>query len=214
MQAIKSLIDFILHIDAHLLAIVSEYGTLTYLILFLIVFGETGLVVTPFLPGDSLLFVAGTIAAQGSLNIWLLLTILFVAAIIGDTVNYWIGHYIGPKVFENDRFKLINKKYLLKAQDFYERKGAIVIVIARFIPIIRTFAPFVAGVSKMNFRVFIIFNIFGGALWVLTMTLAGFFFGSIPIIKENFSLVTIAIILVSLIPVIKSIIEMNSKKEK
>lgn len=214
MQVIKGIIDFILHIDKHLLEIVSQYGTLTYLILFLIVFGETGLVVTPFLPGDSLLFVAGTIAAQGSLNIWLLLTILFVAAVIGDTVNYWIGHYIGPKVFENNRFKLINKKYLLKAQDFYERKGAIVIVIARFIPIIRTFAPFVAGVSKMNFRVFVIFNIFGGALWVLTMTLAGFFFGSIPIIKENFSLVTIAIIIVSLIPVIKSVIEMKTKKEK
>ncbi|MFO1446168.1 DedA family protein [Bacillus sp. Bva_UNVM-123] len=213
MQVIKGIIDFILHIDKHLLEIVSQYGTLTYLILFLIVFGETGLVVTPFLPGDSLLFVAGTIAAQGSLNIWLLLTILFVAAVIGDTVNYWIGHYIGPKVFENNRFKLINKKYLLKAQDFYERKGAIVIVIARFIPIIRTFAPFVAGVSKMNFRVFVIFNIFGGALWVLTMTLAGFFFGSIPIIKENFSLVTIAIIIVSLIPVIKSVIEMKTKKE-
>ncbi|KMY50286.1 DedA family protein [Peribacillus loiseleuriae] len=212
MQAIKSLIDFILHIDTHLLALVSQYGTLTYFILFLIIFGETGLVITPFLPGDSLLFVAGSIAAQGSLNIWILLIILFIGAILGDTVNFWIGHYIGPKVFENDRFKLINKKYLLKAQDFYERKGPIVIVLARFIPIVRTFAPFVAGVSKMNFRKFVIYNIVGGGLWIFLMTLAGFFFGSIPIIKENFSLVTIAIIIISLIPVAKSVIQMKFKK--
>ncbi len=212
MQPIKGIIDFILHIDMHLLSIVSQYGALTYLILFLILFCETGLVITPFLPGDSLLFVAGSIAAQGSLSIGTLLVILFIGAVLGDAVNFWIGHTIGPKVFENDRFKLINKEYLLKAQDFYERKGPIVIVLARFIPIIRTFAPFVAGVSKMNFRKFIFYNIVGGGLWVLSMTLAGFFFGSIPIIKDNFSLVTIVIIILSLIPVAKSIIQKSFKK--
>lgn len=214
MQVIKSFIDFILHLDIHLLPLVSQYGNLIYFLLFIIIFGETGLVIMPFLPGDSLLFVAGSLAAQGSLNIVILLVILFVGAVLGDTMNFWIGHYIGPKVFENTRFTLINKKYLLKAQDFYNRKGAIVIVLARFIPIIRTFAPFVAGVSKMDYKKFIIYNMIGGGLWVALMTLAGFFFGSIPIIKEHFSLVTIAIIIISLIPVAKSIIQMKLTKLK
>jgi membrane-associated protein len=213
-QAIKGLIDFILHLDTHLLSIVTQYGTLTYLILFSIIFFETGLVILPFLPGDSLLFVAGTIAAQGSLNIGLLILILFISAVVGDGVNYSIGKFLGPKVFENQRFKLINKKHLQKAQDFYDQKGAIFIVLARFIPIVRTFAPFVAGVSKMKYKTFIMYNIIGAALWVTLMTLAGFFFGNIPVVKENFSLVTIAIIVISLIPVVKGLIQSKLQKSK
>ncbi|HYK72917.1 MAG TPA: VTT domain-containing protein, partial [Pseudoneobacillus sp.] len=189
MQTLKGFIDFILHLDTHLLSIVNQYGTLTYLILFTIIFCETGLVIIPFLPGDSLLFVAGAIAAQGSLNLWLLFGIMTFGAVLGDGVNYTIGKWIGPRVFENNRFKLINKEYLHRAQDFYDRKGAIVIVLARFIPIVRTFAPFVAGISKMNYRKFFIYNLVGGVLWVTTMLLAGFFFGNIPVVKENFSLV-------------------------
>lgn len=212
MQEVKSIIDFILHIDTHLLSLVSQYGSLTYFILCLILFCETGLVITPFLPGDSLLFVAGSIAAQGSLSIEILLMILSIGAILGDAINFWIGHTIGLKVFEKNHFKLINKEYLLKAQNFYERKGPFVIVLARFIPIARTFVPFVAGVSKMNFKRFVIYNIAGGCLWVLSMTLAGFFFGSIPLIKNNFSLVTVVIIVVSLIPAAKGLIQISFGK--
>lgn len=212
MLAIKHLIDFILHLDTHLFALVHEYGTLTYSLLFLIIFCETGLVILPFLPGDSLLFVSGSIAAQGPLNIWLLVAIMFIGAVIGDVVNYWIGSYIGPKVFESKRIMFMNKNHLQKAQDFYERKGPIVIVLARFIPIVRTFAPFVAGVSKMNFFKFFVYNAAGGGVWVLSMTFLGFFFGNIPLVKANFSLLTIAIILFSLIPVIKSIVQKQLKK--
>lgn len=212
MQTLKGFIDFILHLDTHLLSIVNQYGTLTYLILFTIIFCETGLVIIPFLPGDSLLFVAGAIAAQGSLNLWLLFGIMTFGAVLGDGVNYTIGKWIGPRVFENNRFKLINKEYLHRAQDFYDRKGAIVIVLARFIPIVRTFAPFVAGISKMNYRKFFIYNLVGGVLWVTTMLLAGFFFGNIPVVKENFSLVTVAIVVFSSIPVIKSLIQKRFKK--
>lgn len=214
MQTLKSFIDFILHLDTHLTSIVSEYGTLTYLILFLIIFCETGLVIIPFLPGDSLLFIAGTIGALGSLNIWLLIFILIIGAVLGDGVNYLIGKLLGEKVFDNQRFRLINKKHLQKAQDFYDQKGAIVIVLARFIPIVRTFAPFVAGISKMNYSKFVIYNIAGGALWVTTMTLAGYFFGNIPLVKENFGLVTIAIIIISLLPVLKAFIQSKMKKLK
>ncbi|WP_141433804.1 DedA family protein [Bacillus sp. 03113] len=214
MEIIKSFIDFILHLDVHLFAIVQQYGTLVYLLLFVIIFCETGLVITPFLPGDSLLFVAGTLSAQGSINIFLLAGLMFIAAILGDAVNYWIGHYIGPKVFENKRFKLINKEHLQKAQKFYEQKGPIVIVIARFIPIVRTFAPFVAGVSKMNFIKFAIFNIAGGFIWVSLMTFGGYFFGNIPIIKENITHFSILIIIVSLIPVAKELIQKKVKKNR
>jgi membrane-associated protein len=182
------------------------------MILFLILFCETGLVVLPFLPGDSLLFVAGSIAAQGSLNIGVLLLIMFIGAVLGDTVNYMIGHYIGPKVFESKRFRFINKEHLQKTQDFYDRKGPIVIVLARFIPIIRTFAPFVAGVGKMNYRKFIAYNIAGGGLWVLLMTLAGYFFGNIPVVRDHFSLVTVGIIIISVIPVVNSFIQHKLRK--
>ncbi|KMY54365.1 hypothetical protein AC623_10850 [Bacillus sp. FJAT-27231] len=207
MQEIKHIIDFILHIETHLLSLIGQYGSSTYFILFLILFCETGLVITPFLPGDSLLFVAGSIAAQNLLSIGMLLVILSLGAIIGDAVNFWIGHTVGLKVFEKSRFKLINKEYLLKAQDFYERKGPLVIVLARFIPIIRTFVPFVAGISKMNFKKFVFYNIAGGCLWVFSMTLAGFFFGSIPLIKNNFGLVTIIVIVLSLLPAAKTVVQ-------
>ncbi len=203
MEAIHFLIDFILHIDKHLLAIVQEYNTWTYLILFAIVFCETGFVVTPFLPGDSLLFAAGAIAAQPNtgIDIVFLILLLIVAAVAGDFVNYNIGKYIGPKVFEKN-YKLLNKKYLEQAKLFFEKHGRITIVIARFIPIIRTFAPFVAGVSMMPFKRFITFSIGGGIIWVTSFCVIGYFFGNLPIVKSNFTLVIFAIIGISIMPMI------------
>jgi len=202
-EAIRFLIDFILHIDKHLLAIVQEYNTWTYLILFAIVFCETGFVVTPFLPGDSLLFAAGAIAAQPNtgIDIVFLILLLIVAAVAGDFVNYNIGKYIGPKVFEKN-YKLLNKKYLEQAKLFFEKHGRITIVIARFIPIIRTFAPFVAGVSMMPFKRFITFSIGGGIIWVTSFSVIGYFFGNLPIVKSNFTLVIFAIIGISIMPMI------------
>ena len=201
MEAIQFLIDFILHIDKHLLAIVQEYNTWTYLILFAIVFCETGFVITPFLPGDSLLFAAGAIAAQPNtgIDIVFLILLLIVAAVAGDFVNYNIGKFIGPKVFEKN-YKLLNKKYLEQAKFFFEKHGRITIVIARFIPIIRTFAPFVAGVSMMPFKRFITFSIGGGIIWVTSFSVIGYFFGNLPIVKSNFTLVIFAIIGISIMP--------------
>ena len=203
MEAIQFLIDFILHIDKHLLAIVQEYNTWTYLILFAIVFCETGFVITPFLPGDSLLFAAGAIAAQPNtgIDIVFLILLLIVAAVAGDFVNYNIGKFIGPKVFEKN-YKLLNKKYLEQAKLFFEKHGRITIVIARFIPIIRTFAPFVAGVSMMPFKRFITFSIGGGIIWVTSFSVIGYFFGNLPIVKSNFTLVIFAIIGISIMPMI------------
>jgi len=203
LEAIQFLIDFILHIDKHLLAIVQEYNTWTYLILFAIVFCETGFVITPFLPGDSLLFAAGAIAAQPNtgIDIVFLILLLIVAAVAGDFVNYNIGKFIGPKVFEKN-YKLLNKKYLEQAKLFFEKHGRITIVIARFIPIIRTFAPFVAGVSMMPFKRFITFSIGGGIIWVTSFSVIGYFFGNLPIVKSNFTLVIFAIIGISIMPMI------------
>ncbi len=201
MELVEKFIDFFLHLDKHLLVLVTDYKSWTYLILFLIIFCETGLVVAPFLPGDSLLFTAGAIAALGPLNIWLLVVLLCVAAIIGDSVNYSIGKFLGSKVFEKN-FRFINQKHLLKAQAFYEKHGGKTIIIARFIPIVRTFAPFVAGITRMNYSRFILYNVLGGIVWVFTCSFAGYFFGNIPIIKENFSLVIIAIIIISILPII------------
>lgn len=202
MELIKYLIDFVLHLDVHLKEIISDYGVWTYLILFIIVFCETGLVVTPFLPGDSLLFAAGAFAALGSLNVALLFIILCIAAIVGDTVNYWIGRYIGPKVFHKENVRFLNKKHLERTHEFYEKYGGKTIIIARFIPIIRTFAPFVAGVGSMSYWRFIAYNIAGGVLWVAICVLGGYFFGNLEIVKRNFSLVIIAIIFVSVLPII------------
>ncbi|QIL76014.1 MULTISPECIES: DedA family protein [Hymenobacter] len=203
MEILKDIIDFILHLDKHLGAIIQDYGTWTYAILFLIIFVETGVVVLPFLPGDSLLFAAGSLAAlPGSpLNVWLMMGLLIVAAVLGDTLNYHIGDYLGPRVFrENSRF--LKREHLIRTQEFYEKHGAKTIILARFIPIIRTFAPFVAGVGTMSYTKFLSYNVVGGVLWVASLTSAGYFFGTIPIVQKNFSLVVLAIIGLSILPVI------------
>jgi membrane-associated protein len=199
MELIQFFIDFFLHLDEHLNVVIQNYGTWTYLLLFAIIFMETGLVVTPFLPGDSLLFAAGTFAALGSLNVWLLFFLLSVAAILGDTVNYWIGHAIGPRAFSGN-IRFLKKEYLERTHEFYERHGGKTIILARFIPIIRTFAPFVAGVGAMTYPRFIAYNVIGGLAWVAIFTFLGYFFGNLPAVKENFTLVILAIILISVLP--------------
>ncbi|MFZ5515811.1 MAG: DedA family protein [Candidatus Zhuqueibacterota bacterium] len=209
----KSLFELFLHLDKHLNEIISNYGVWTYLILFVIIFCETGLVVTPFLPGDSLLFAAGTFAALGSLGVEQLLILLSIAAILGDTVNYWIGNYIGPRAFSGS-VRFLKKEYLEKTHAFYERHGGKTIVIARFIPIIRTFAPFVAGVGAMSYGRFIVFNVAGGLLWVLLFTLGGYFFGNLPVVKRNFSLVIVAIILISVLPGVIEFFRERSRSRK
>lgn len=213
MEIIKYVIDFILHLDAHLTDIVSKYGVLTYLILFSIVFAETGLVIAPFLPGDSLLFAAGAIAALGSLNIWGVVLLLVVAAIVGDTVNYWIGRYFGKKIVDNPRIPFINQEYIDKTEQFYVKHGGKTIILARFVPIIRTFAPFVAGVGKMHYGKFITYNVVGGIVWVCLFTLAGYFFGNITFIKENFHYAIFAIIGLSVVPIIFEFIKHKRYRE-
>jgi membrane-associated protein len=214
MDFLKTLIDLFLHLDQHLGELIRDYGLWTYLILFLIIFCETGLVITPFLPGDSLLFAAGTFAARGDLNVWWLFILLTVAAIIGDTVNYWIGHYVGPKVFYKENVRFLNKKHLERTHAFYEKYGGKTIIIARFIPIIRTFAPFVAGIGSMTYWRFITYNVVGGILWVGICVFAGFFFGNIEIVQRNFSLVVIAIIFISVLPVIIEFIRHRMSRAK
>ena len=199
MEQIQFLIDLFLHLDEHLANIINQYGVWTYAILFLIIFMETGFVVTPFLPGDSLLFAAGTFAALGSLNVWLLMLLLIVAAIAGDTVNYWIGHYLGDRAYN---IKWIKKEYLDRTHAFFQKHGGKTIFLARFVPIVRTFAPFVAGMGKMSYGYFFSYNVFGGIVWVVLFTLLGFFFGNIPFVKKNFELVIIAIILISVVPAV------------
>jgi len=193
-------IDLIVNLDDHLQALVAGYGAWIYLILFLIVFCETGLVVTPFLPGDSLLFVAGAIAAAGGMNIHLMVALLIIAAILGDAVNYSIGHYIGPRVLRDRNSRWLNPKHLERAHAFYERHGGKTIIIARFVPIVRTYAPFVAGAASMPYPKFALYNITGAVLWVTSLGYAGYFFGNIPVIKDNLTLVIIAIIILSILP--------------
>ncbi|MCU0446313.1 MAG: DedA family protein [Microscillaceae bacterium] len=199
MEIIYFLIDFILHLDKHLAEIIQNYGTMTYVILFLIIFVETGVVIMPFLPGDSLLFAAGAFAAKGDLNLALLLILLFIAAVLGDTVNYWLGKWIGPKVFERE-YWFLKKKYLIQTQEFYEKHGGKTIILARFIPIVRTFAPFIAGVGTMKYSRFIAYNLVGGFIWVMLFTILGYYFANLPIVKENFSLVIFGIIGLSVLP--------------
>jgi len=203
MELISQALDWMLHLDDKMLELVGRYGTWTYAILFAIVFCETGLVVTPFLPGDSLLFAAGAIAGQGSLNLWIVMAVLLVAAILGDTLNYHIGHYLGPKVFREGRTsRWLKKEHLDRTHAFFEKYGGKTIIIARFVPIVRTFAPFVAGVGAMTYAKFIMFNVVGAVLWVVSLTLAGYWLGRIAWVKENFEIVVLAIIVISLLPMV------------
>ncbi len=197
MNFVTFLIDIFLHLDQHLSAIITQYGAWTYGLMFFIIFMETGFVVTPFLPGDSLLFAAGTFAALGSLNVWFLFILLAAAAVLGDTANYWIGHYLGDRAYN---IKWIKKEYLDRTHAFFEKHGGKTIFLARFVPIVRTFAPFVAGIGRMSYGYFFSYNVFGGILWVALFTFAGYFFGNIPFIRDHFSTVIIAIILISLVP--------------
>jgi membrane-associated protein len=199
METIKFFIDLFLHLDTYMADVIAQYGAWTYGILFFVIFMETGFVVTPFLPGDSLLFAAGTFAALGSLNIWFMIGLLMIAAIAGDTVNYWIGHYLGDRAYNT---KWVKKEYLDRTHAFFEKHGGKTIFLARFVPIIRTFAPFVAGMGRMSYGYFFSYNVFGGIVWVALFSLAGYFFGNIPFVKHNFELVIIAIILISLIPAV------------
>lgn len=204
--------DFVLHIDVHLGQIIASYGLETYAILFGIIFVETGLVFVPFLPGDSLLFAAGAFAALGSLNIWVLVPLLMIAAIVGDTVNYWIGYFFGKKLVASTWIP-INDDHIEQTKYFFHQHGKKTIILARFVPIVRTFAPFVAGISRMHYGQFISYNIIGGIAWVFLATLAGFFFGNIAVVKENFSLVVIGIVLISMIPMIVPLVKELFKKK-
>lgn len=200
MDLILYFIDFFIHLDKYLPVIIQSFGVWVYVIVFIVIFCETGLVVTPILPGDSLLFALGTLAALGALHIEALLILLCIAAIAGDSVNYSIGHFIGPKVFSYEDSRFFKKKYLVKTHEFYERHGGKTIVIARFMPIIRTFAPFVAGVGAMSYSKFILFNITGGIAWVCVFLLGGYYFGNIEAVKNNFSVVIVAIVIISVMP--------------
>ncbi|HEX7860061.1 MAG TPA: DedA family protein [Verrucomicrobiae bacterium] len=199
MELLLKLIDIVLHVDDYLKDLVPQYGVWIYAILFLIIFAETGLVVTPFLPGDSLLFAIGALCGAQVLNLPTILILLTIAAILGDTVNYWVGHYMGPKVFKGN-IKFLKKEYLDRTHNFYERYGGKTIIIARFVPIVRTFAPFVAGVGSMTYGKFMSYNIFGGIFWVFSMTLAGYFFGGFKFVQDNFSTVILMIIFISILP--------------
>lgn len=201
MELIREFIDFFLHLDEHLSQLISRYGTGTHLILFLIVFCETGLVITPFLPGDSLLFAAGTFAALGALDLRLLIVLLTIAAIVGDTVNYWVGSYVGPRAF-GGQVRFLKTEYLERTHAFYEKHGGKTIILARFIPIIRTFAPFVAGVGAMSYPKFLTYNIVGAVIWVGLFVLGGYFFGNIPTVRQNFTLVILAIVAISVLPIV------------
>jgi len=211
LEFLAALLDIALHLDQHLQALVAAYGAWIYLILFLIVFCETGLVVTPFLPGDSLLFVAGTVAAAGGMDIHLLVVLLIVAAVLGDAVNYSVGHYVGPRIFSHGESRWLNPKHLERAHAFYERHGGKTIIIARFVPIIRTYAPFVAGAASMTYAKFALYNVSGAVLWVVSLGYAGYFFGNLPVIKDNLTLVIIGIIILSILPGIIEILRHRNR---
>ncbi len=208
---VKTIVDFFLHIDKNLEWVISTYGVLTYGILFMVIFMETGFVVTPFLPGDSLIFATGVFAARGAFDQVLIYILLLIAAFLGDTVNYWIGHYVGPVAFEG-RYKFLKKEYLHKAQKFYDKHGGKAIVLARFVPIVRTFAPFVAGIGKMEYKRFIAYNLLGGFLWVSLFLWSGYFFGGVPFVEKNFHYVMVVIVLISVVPI--GIEWLKAKQEK
>ena len=210
MNIINWFVDFVLHLDVHLGEIISSYGIVTYALLFAIIFVETGLVFVPFLPGDSLLFVAGAFAALGNLNIFVLLILLSLAAILGDSTNYWIGHFFGEKIIANPRFH-VKEEYLEKTHRFFDKHGGKTIILARFVPIMRTFAPFVAGAGRMSYRKFFLYNVIGGVLWVALGVVTGYFLGNIPVIKNNFSLFIIGIVIVSLIPIVYTVLREKRK---
>jgi len=201
-ELLQHAVDVVLHLDQYLAGIIQAYGVWTYLLLFVIVFCETGLVVTPFLPGDSLLFAVGTFAAVGALDLWLTIGLLLVAAVAGDALNYSIGARVGPAVFRRDDVRFLNRKHLDRTHEFYERYGPITIVIARFVPIVRTFAPFVAGMGRMTYARFALYNVTGAVLWITGLVLAGYAFGNIPIVRRNFSLVVLVIIALSILPAV------------
>lgn len=213
MDVLKTALDLFLHIDEHLAQIIQTYHTWTYALLFVVVFMETGLVVTPFLPGDSLLFAAGALAAlDGSpLNVGVVWLLVAIAAIVGDTVNYWIGHTIGPRAFEQN-IRFLKREYLERTQQFYEKHGGKTIVLARFVPIVRTFAPFVAGVGVMSYGRFITYNVLGGLLWTVLFVFMGYFFGNIPFVKHNFEFVVLGIILVSVLPMVVEFVRARSRR--
>jgi membrane-associated protein len=213
MEFILNLINIFIHLDEILGQVIRDYGVWTYALLFLIIFMETGFVVTPFLPGDSLLFAAGTFAGLGDLNIALLLIILGFSAVLGDTVNYWIGHFIGPRAFSGE-IRFLKKEYLDRTHAFYEKHGGKTIILARFIPIIRTFAPFVAGVGAMTYGKFITYNVVGGLSWVALFTLGGYFFGGLKFVQDNFSFVVLAIIFISVLPGVIEVVRDQVRKRR
>jgi membrane-associated protein len=214
MELLQQFIDFVLHIDKHLFELCAQYGTWIYAILFTIVFCETGLVVTPFLPGDSLLFAIGSLAAIGAMRIELAIPLLMCAALCGDNANYWIGRKIGPKVFSKEKSRLFNKEYLDRTHKFYDNHGRKTVILARFLPIIRTFAPFVAGIGKMRYATFLLFSVIGAALWVNLFVLVGFFLGNVRMIKRNFSIVIIALVLIPGIPALVEFVRQFNERRK
>lgn len=213
MELLLKGVDILLHLDKYLDIMIQTMGLWSYVIIFLIIFCETGLVVTPVLPGDSLLFAIGTFAAIGSFDITTVLVLLTIAAIGGDTLNYWIGNYLGAKVFQYGDSRFFKKKHLERTHQFYEKHGGKTIIIARFIPIIRTFAPFVAGVGSMSYKKFLAYNVVGGVMWIVSLTLAGYFFGNIPIVKKNFTLVIFAIIIISVLPGVIEFLRQRGKDQ-
>lgn len=214
MEFFAQFIDIFLHLNKHMDTVIQDYGTWVYAILFLIVFCETGLVVTPFLPGDSLLFAAGAFAALGKLDLGLIFVLLMVAAVIGDALNYWIGSKLGPKVFQKEDSFFFKRSYLDKTQAFYEKYGGKTIIIARFVPIVRTFAPFVAGIGSMKYRQFLLYNVIGAFLWITICTFAGYFFGNIPVVQKNFELVILGIIFISVLPMGFEFLKSRAEKKR
>jgi len=214
MEILSNIVDFVLHIDVHLSELIADFGMWIYVILFLVITAETGLVIAPLLPGDSLLFAAGTFAARGDLNVWVLFFSLSLAAVIGDALNYAVGRYLGPKLFRKEGSRFLKKENLDRTHDFFERYGPVTIIIARFLPIVRTFAPFVAGMGRMGYPRFLTYNVIGGVLWVALFTFAGYFFANIPFVENHFPLVILAIVLVSVVPTAAEVIRRRRKASR